>query len=167
MLQKFMNKPCTLSGNNGAEVKLSEGVGQFCSCNDTQTTCSNPNWKGHLTGRESCRGDALLCQLFSNSFIQTLTAPLSTITKGPDPWVLTSQHSHQDSQGNHLLGNLSITRCSCQSQGMQSSDSPPGTTHSVATTGTPALGTKLHLSQIPSPAADTLRAGDLGVTVWR
>lgn len=111
--------------------------------------------------------DALLCQLFSNSFIQTLTAPLSNITKSPDPWVLTSQHSHLIPKGTISLGDLSITRCSCQSQGTQGSDSRPGTTHSVSATGTPALGTKLHPSQIPSPAAHTLRAGDLGVAVWR
>lgn len=59
-------------------------------------------------------------------------------------------------KGTISLGNFSITRCSCQSQAMQGSDSQPGTTHSVAATGTPALGTKLHPSQIPRPAADRL-----------
>lgn len=44
---------------------------------------------------------------------------------------------------------------------MQGSDPQGATTRSVAATATPAPGTRLHLSQIPSPAADTLRAGDL------
>lgn len=65
MLQKFMNKPCTFARINGAEVKLSEGVGQLCSFSDTQTTSSNPNWKGRPAGNEGEQegrgGNALLC----------------------------------------------------------------------------------------------------------
>lgn len=108
MLQKFMNKPCTFAGINGAEVKLSEGVGQLCSFSDTQTTSSNPSWKGCPAGNEGGRAGAqgrgccLLTALLQ--LIHTLTAPLSSITKSSDPWVLTSQHSHLDSQGNHLPG---------------------------------------------------------------
>lgn len=109
MLQKFMNKPCTLAGINGTEVKLSEGVGQLCSFSDTHTTSSNPDWKGHPTGSEGGRVGAAgggcsplpaLPQLIysgtDSSFVKH--------HQGPDPWGLISQHSHLGSQGSHLPG---------------------------------------------------------------
>lgn len=111
-----------------------------------------PQGAGRESGR--CRWGMLSS---ASSFIQTLTAPLSRITKSPDPWVLTSQHSHLDSQGSHLPGQFKHYKVFLPEPRNAGSDSQAGTTPSVA----PALGTKLHPSQIPSPAADTQRAGDL------
>lgn len=152
MLQKFMNKPCTLAGINGAEVKLSEGVGQLCSFSDTQSTSSNPDGKGHPTGSEGGRAGAAgggcsplpaLPQLIYSgtdcSFVKH--------HQGSDPWVLPFQHSNWVPKG--AIPWVIYTGCSCQSQGMQGSHPQTGTSPS----GTPALGTKPHPSQIASPAA--------------
>lgn len=111
MLQKFMNKPRTLAGINGAEVKLSEGVGQFYPFSDTQTTNSNPKVEGPSHGErgresKSCRGamsplPALLQLIYSHtdsSFVKhhqgprPLGAQLPAQAPGfpwePSPWVI-------------------------------------------------------------------------------